>query len=249
MARKGILYEQVIDAIGTLQKNKEKITVRAIHAVTGGSMSTVLKHYRRWQSEQLGHPSDAAEISPQLTEALHNEMRNYARRALLAMEVRLSTHSEKLKEIESSYKEAQRYIADLEEALQEKEQSASPKIAELEEQLRLALQSKTLMEEQSAQMRKDAVSMESRLAEVESRLQAASMERVLSEEQMRKSTERIVDLEQRIHESDLRAQNAEAQLQELLPQEKSRPQRNNTPPAKTPAAKPATDEQQETFEF
>lgn len=249
MARKGILYEQVIDAIGALQTNKQKVTVRAIHAVTGGSMSTVLKHYRRWQSEQLGHPSDATEISPQLTEALHNEMRNYARRVLLAMETRLSTNNGKLKEIESAYKEAQRYITDLEKALQQTEQSSSNKIAELEEKLRLALQSKTQTEEQLHQLRQHALLTENRLAEVDTRLQMASQELAMAQEQLRKSAERIGDLEQQINEADMRAQNAEARLQDLLPQAKSRPQRDNTPPLKTPATKPATKEQQEAFEF
>ena len=246
MARKGILYEQIIDAIGALQTNKQKVTVRAIHAVTGGSMSTVLKHYRRWQSEQLGHPSDVAEISPQLTEALQNEMRNYARRALLAMETRLSTNSGKLKEIESAYKEAQHYITDLEKALQQTEQCSSHKIAELEETLRLALQSKNQTEEL---LRQHAVLMETRMAEVDARLHRTSQELAVAQEEMRKSAERIGDLEQQINEAAMRAQNAEARLQELLPQAKSRPQRDNTPPLKTPASKPSTEEQQETFEF
>ncbi len=249
MARKGILYEQVIDTISTLQTNKQKVTVRAIHAVTGGSMSTVLKHYRRWQNEQMGHTSDATEISSQLTEALHNEMRNYARRALLAMEARLTAQTDKLKATESAYNEAKRYIADLEKELQQKELSSSPKIAELEEQLRLALQSKTRTEEQLIPLQQKAGLMENRLVEIDSRLQAASVELVVSQEQVRKSAERILELEQRVHESDMRAQNAEAQLQELHPQEKTRPQRNTTPPPKPPAAKPAADEQQEAFEF
>lgn len=235
MARKGILYEQVIDAIGALQANKQKITVRAIHAVTGGSMSTVLKHYRRWQSEQLGHPSDATEISPQLTEALHNELRNYARHSLLAMETRLSTNNQKLREIESAYKEAQRYITDLEKALQQMEQNTSTKIAGLEEQLR--------------QSRQHAELSENRLAEVNSRLQEAAAERVVYQEQIRNSAERIVDLERQIQASETRAQDAQAQLQEILPQEKNKPQRNNTPSTKAPAVKPAADEQQEAFEF
>ncbi len=249
MARKGILYEQVIDAIGALQTNKQKVTVRAIHALTGGSMSTVLKHYRRWQSEQLGHPSDVAEISPQLTEALHNEMRNYARRALLAMEDRLSTNSGKLKEIESAYKEAQRYITDLEKTLQQMEQSSSPKVAELEVQLQLALQSKKQTEEQLHQLRQHAAFVENHLAEVDTRLQMALQELAVAKEQICKSEKRIGDLEQQIIEADMRTRNAEVQLQELLPQEKTRSPRNNTSPPKTPATKSAAEEQQEAFEF
>jgi chromosome segregation ATPase len=249
MARKGILYEQVIDAISALQTNKQKVTVRAIHAVTGGSMSTVLKHYRRWQSEQLGQTSDATEISPQLTEALHNELRNYARRSLLVMETRLSTNNQKLQEIESAYKEARCYITDLEKALQENEQSSSPKMAEMEAQCKQALQSKAHAEEQLYQARQHAVLMENRLAEVDTRLGVLNQELNTAREQIRKSSAQVEDLEQRLEEADARAQRAEAQLQELLPREKSRQQRNNTPPPKTPSAKPAAEEQQEAFEF
>lgn len=96
MARRGILYEQVVEAITALQAESRKITVRAIHAQTGGSMSTVLKHYRRWQYEQSEGASDSPEISHRLAEALRDEFQRHARRAVQAMEKRVQAGNEQL---------------------------------------------------------------------------------------------------------------------------------------------------------
>lgn len=163
MARKGILYEQVADAIKALQANHQKITVRAIHAVTGGSMSTVLKHYRRWQSEQLGHRDETPDISPQLMEALRSEMQNYARRALLTMETRMQRYADKLKEAESSRDLAQKKLAETEErlhsllqeltAIRQRERQASLDMEQLENRLETADQRATSAETELQELR------------------------------------------------------------------------------------------------
>lgn len=249
MARKGILYEQVTDAIRALQSDHHKVTVRAIHAVTGGSMSTVLKHYRRWQSEQLGHTADSTEISPQLAEALHTELHNYARRALLTMETRLSGSNQKLKDAEAAHRLAQCHITELENALQAAQKSPATKMAEVEGRLQRALRDKTHTEEALQQARRHASLMVNRLAEADARLEILSQELIIAQEQVLKSAVIVKELEQRLKKPDRRSGYAEAQLQELPPQEKSRPPRNNAPSPKPATAKPALQEQQEAFKF
>jgi len=118
MPRNGILYEQVTEAIAALHQNRKKVTVRAIQALTGGSMSTVLKHYQRWQGEQLGQDADHPGISDQLLEALQRELRNHARRTLLNTNARLEQNDENCRRAEAARAAAMARILELEGQLQ-----------------------------------------------------------------------------------------------------------------------------------
>jgi predicted nucleic acid-binding Zn-ribbon protein len=248
MARKGILYEQVTAAIIALQKKKQKVTVRAIHACTGGSMSTVLKHYRRWQGEQLGQPVDNPDFSPALMEALRNELHNHARRALLAMESRLTACDEKRQQAESARDEALARLADSETAQQNHAGEEARKLASLEEQLRRTLQEKARTESALHRARQQADQIAEHLATAESTI--ATLETGLSH-----SRNRIHALENELQQKNLtleemqdRALQAEAVLREQLQQDKPRSSRPGTS-VKSPAPKPTDDDTQEAFEF
>ncbi len=77
MPRKGISYEQVAKACTDLEKS-QRLSVRAIQARTGGSMTTVLKHYRRWQRERSGQGGVETTISDRLRHALLSELEEAA---------------------------------------------------------------------------------------------------------------------------------------------------------------------------
>lgn len=147
MARKGILYEQVAEAVAALQAEQRNVTVRAIHARTGGSMSTVLKHYRRWQYEQAGAPADLPDISPRLAETLREEMRNHARRSIQAMENRLRDGEEQLKRADEDLRSLTRELARAREQISR----LTDHVGELEQRLReadeRAVNAETLLQE------------------------------------------------------------------------------------------------------
>lgn len=52
MAKPGITYEQVAQACQSLLDEKEKITLRAIVSITGGSPNNVLKFWKEWRQQQ-----------------------------------------------------------------------------------------------------------------------------------------------------------------------------------------------------
>ncbi|MEZ4599469.1 MAG: DNA-binding protein [Syntrophotaleaceae bacterium] len=81
MARKGITFAQVAEVCKSLQEAGEPISVRTIQASTGGSMTTVLKHYRLWKEGEGHEPAAGLTISRRLQQALLAELRQTAAKA------------------------------------------------------------------------------------------------------------------------------------------------------------------------
>lgn len=151
MPRKGIRYEQVAEACEDLEKS-QRLSVRAIQARTGGSMTTVLKHYRRWQRERSGQEGVETTISDRLRHALLSELEEAAAQARHAGQ----------KEI----KEAQQKIVQLKNEA-EKEQ------LRFAQQLQLAQQQKRLLERKLFDAEQRAASAEKQLRSARNRLNAA----------------------------------------------------------------------------
>jgi uncharacterized protein involved in exopolysaccharide biosynthesis len=112
MARKGITFTQVAEVCKALETCGERISVRAIHARTGGSMTTVLKHYRRWKNhEQDTGPA----ISRRLQQALLAELRQAAAGG---REASREEFLQEVRELQERLAKSERRVADLEASLQ-----------------------------------------------------------------------------------------------------------------------------------
>jgi septal ring factor EnvC (AmiA/AmiB activator) len=134
MARKGINYEQVAEICENLKSSGQRISVRAIHAHTGGSLSTVLKHYRSWQEEESGGQFKAG-ISRHLHKALLTELEQTAARVRECHAARLTEAEARTAEGQTRLEAAERRISDLENQLDRTEEAlrqARSKLAELE---------------------------------------------------------------------------------------------------------------------
>lgn len=110
MPRKGISYEQVANACNDLQKT-ERLSVRAIQARTGGSMTTVLKHYRRWQRERSGEQGVEQVISERLRHALLSELEEAATRSRQSMREQLQTSQQQLVAVQAKADQARQRLA------------------------------------------------------------------------------------------------------------------------------------------
>ncbi len=150
MPRKGIRYEQVAEACAELEKSQQ-LSVRAIQARTGGSMTTVLKHYRRWQRERSGQEGIETTISDRLRHALLSELEEAAAQARHAGQ----------KEI----KEARQQIARL-------KNEAENNLSRWAQQLQLAQQQKRLLERKLRDAEQRAESAEKQLRSTQNRLSA-----------------------------------------------------------------------------
>jgi hypothetical protein len=134
MARKGISYQQVAAVCENLKSAGQRLSVRAIHAHTGGSLSTVLKHYRTWQEEKSGGQFKG-EISRQLQKALLAELEQTAARARECNAARLAEAEVRAAEAQTRLAAAERRISDLEDQLARTEEAlrqARSGLAELE---------------------------------------------------------------------------------------------------------------------
>lgn len=141
MARKGISYQQVATVCENLKSDGQRISVRAIHAHTGGSLSTVLKHYRTWQDEQESGGRFTAGISRQLEKALLAELEQTAVRARESGAARLVEAEASAAEGKTRLAAAELRIADLESQLGRTEtalRQARSKLAELENRQAIA---------------------------------------------------------------------------------------------------------------
>ena len=159
MARKGISYEQVAKACTELEKS-QRLSVRAIQAKTGGSMTTVLKHYRSWQRERSGQQGVETTISDRLRHALLSELEETAAHSRQVVQQELQEVKQQIIEIKKGADSKHRRLAaQLQQVRQQKSllevktRDAEQRTAALDKQLRRAqariiLQKKNLHDEQ-----------------------------------------------------------------------------------------------------
>ncbi len=168
MPRKGISYEQVARACNDLQKT-ERLSVRAIQARTGGSMTTVLKHYRRWQRERSGQ-QDTPAISERLRNALLSELEDAAARSRQAMQQQLQKAQQRAAAWQAEAEQKQRLLAQQRKRANQRQSQRVRQIRDTEQR---------------------AAAAEGRLRTVQARLNA--QETALSREQhLRRSSEKAL---------------------------------------------------------
>jgi len=120
MPRKGISYEQVAKTCTDLEQS-QRLSVRAIQARTGGSMTTVLKHYRRWQRERSGQQGVETVISDRLRHALLSELEEAAAQSRQTVQQKLQEAQQQVLAIRKESDSKQRRLTQqLQQARQQK---------------------------------------------------------------------------------------------------------------------------------
>jgi chromosome segregation ATPase len=107
-------YDQVKQVCDKLNLENRKISTRAIHAETGGSMSTVLEHLQRWQKEKQGsNQKDMLVLSDRLKEAIFYEITERVNSAKSELNEQLATALNHLNESRELLAQAENKIDDL----------------------------------------------------------------------------------------------------------------------------------------
>jgi uncharacterized protein with von Willebrand factor type A (vWA) domain len=72
MLKKNVTYEQVICACQILIQQDKPVTARAVLTETGGSLTTIVKHLRRYRREQVNIASRSIdrELLPKMRDAI-----------------------------------------------------------------------------------------------------------------------------------------------------------------------------------
>lgn len=159
MPRKGIRYEQVATACTDLEKS-QRLSVRAIQARTGGSMTTVLKHYRRWQRERSGQGGEETTISDRLRHALLGELEEVAAQSRQAVQQELQEAQQQIARVRKEAEVKQQRLTRQLQLVQHQKGSLERKVLDAEQrasvaerqlrstQDRLSITKKSLHEEQ-----------------------------------------------------------------------------------------------------
>lgn len=131
MPKEGVTYRQVEEVCDLLAAENRRITVRAILAETGGSSSTVLKHFQHWQQRQAAKGKDLEGYSDPFRKALATE---------IARHVAAARHQDKdlIADLRRQVDEAAGLLAEAEGRAEEAEMESDKKagrIADLEKEL------------------------------------------------------------------------------------------------------------------
>jgi chromosome segregation ATPase len=223
MPRKGISYEQVAKACTELEKS-QRLSVRAIQAKTGGSMTTVLKHYRRWQREQLGQYGVETVLSDRLRHALLSELEEAAAQSRQAV---------------------QQELQEVQQQIVQTKKNADSNQRRLNTQLQQVHQQKSLLEQKSRDTQQRTAAIEKQLRSAQTRI--IIQKKALHEEQRkRQSSETALRQMQNLQQvSENRLAN-----QELLSNSQDQPPQETLQPKKVAASKNRGQKvQQSLFDF
>src|SRR5664279_3367778 len=104
-----INFEQVKEAADKLKSEGQKVSVRAIQSITGGSMTTVLELLRQWQQRQqtVVLPGGTEEISEKLRSAIGSEISENVSRCRAAMEAQVKAAEQWAQETEELLRDAE----------------------------------------------------------------------------------------------------------------------------------------------
>jgi len=223
MARKGISYEQVAKACTELEKS-QRLSVRAIQTKTGGSMTTVLKHYRRWQRERLGQQGVETTISDRLRHALLSELEETAAQSRQAVQQELQKVQQQIVEVKKKADSNQRRLA---------------------AQLQQVCQQKSLLERKTRDAEQLAAAAEKQLRSAQARI--IIQEKALHEERRkRRASEAALGQMQSLHQ----ASEARLPKQEQLPESQDQPPQEPLPQKKVATNKKQGKKvQQSLFDF
>lgn len=223
MPRKGISYDQVAKACTDLEKS-QRLSVRAIQARTGGSMTTVLKHYRRWQRERSGQQGVEVTISDRLRHALLSELEEAA--------------TQTRQSVQQEFQEVQMDIIKV-------KKEADSRQRRLSEQLHQAQQQNSLLLRKTRDAEQRATMTERKLRVAQARLNQQKKS-LLVEQNRRRSSEAALE---QIHDRKLASGNRPSE-QERQTRTMEKPLQDSLQPKKTEVTKKRGKKiQQSLFDF
>jgi len=165
-----INFEQVKQAAEKLQLEGQKVSVRAVQSLTGGSMTTVLELLRQWQQRQQStlFPSAIEEnLSEKLRGAISSEISENVSRCRVAMEAQIKAAEQRAQETGDLLKDAE---------IREKELRATidadkKEITALATQLKMTESKVGELESKVEELRKVLLEAEKRAAVAETRVE------------------------------------------------------------------------------
>jgi chromosome segregation ATPase len=102
-----INFEQVKQAADKLQSEGQKVSVRAVQSITGGSMTTVLELLRQWQQSAVFSVGTEENISETLRAAISNEIAVNVLQCRAAMEDQIKAAEQRAQETGDLLKDAE----------------------------------------------------------------------------------------------------------------------------------------------
>lgn len=138
MSTTKLSYTIVSDACQAILADNEVITIRKIHQRTGGSFSTISKHYQQWVQEQSLIQSAEHEISAPFKAALVSELGRATAALKKNLEEVLSAERAQLKEVQGLLAQQESQCETLAQELSLLKQEAEQKSASFMKQVAAA---------------------------------------------------------------------------------------------------------------
>ena len=165
-----INFEQVKQAADKLQSEGQKVSVRAVQSITGGSMTTVLELLRQWQQLQQSavFPSGMEEtLSEKLRAAISSEIFENVTRCRAAMEAQVKAAEQRAQETGDLLKDAETREGELRVTIE----ADKKEITSLVTQLRMTESKVGELESKVEELRKALLEAEKRAAVAETRVE------------------------------------------------------------------------------
>ena len=167
--KRTVSYEQVKQSVDKLLSEGQKVSVRAIQSITGGSMTTVLELLRQWQQRQqtVVFPGGTEEISEKLRSAIGSEISENVSRCRAAMEAQVKAAEQRAQETEELLRDAETREGELRVTIE----ADKKEITSLATQLRMTESKVGELESKVEELRKDLLEAEKRAAVAETRVE------------------------------------------------------------------------------
>ena len=165
-----INFEQVEQAAEKLQSEGQKVSVRAVQSITGGSMTTALELLRQWQQLQQSavSPSGMEEtLSEKLRAAISSEISENVSRCRAAMEAQVKAAEQRAQETGDLLKDAETREGELRVTIE----ADKKEITSLVTQLRMTESKVGELESKVEELRKVLLEAEKRAAVAETRVE------------------------------------------------------------------------------
>ena len=165
-----INFEQVKQAADKLQSEGQKVSVRAVQSITGGSMTTVLELLRQWQQRQQSavFPSGMEEtLSEKLRAAISSEISENVSRCRAAMEAQVKAAEQRAQETGDLLKDAETREGELRVTIE----ADKKEITSLATQLKMTESKVGELESKIEELRKVLLEAEKRAAVAETRVE------------------------------------------------------------------------------
>ena len=157
--KRTVSYEQVKHAVDKLQSEGQKVSVRSIQSMTGGSMTTVMELHRQWQQRQqtaLLPGGQGENLSEKLRTAIWSEITENVSQCRAAMEAQVKAAEQRAQETEELLRDAETR----EEELRGTIDSDKKEVTSLATQLKMTETKVRELEAKIEELRKDLLAAE-----------------------------------------------------------------------------------------